>query len=106
MKTPLLGIAAALLLCTGCDKDTATSASEATAPDEKIESTNDLAEPAEIPAGFESLSLTKGQAAKINQWLVQQGEQADPSDLAAYVTSLLRDDQQAEFRKVIEAAGG
>jgi len=38
MKTLLLGITTALLLFTGCNKDAATSASEAAASDENIES--------------------------------------------------------------------
>lgn len=107
MKTPTIGITAVLLLCAGCDS--ASLAPETKEPARHNETANTppevLAEPSEIPEGLGDLKLTKDQAAKINQWLEEQGELVDPSKAADYVKSVLRDDQHAAFQKVIESGG-
>ncbi|MBT8044944.1 MAG: hypothetical protein KJO79_08330 [Verrucomicrobiae bacterium] len=109
MKTPLLGIAAVLLLCAGCDNDPVVTEPGAKETADRKESTDEpseaLAEPSEIPSGLGGLNLTKDQAAKINQWLEQQGELVDPSKFTKYVENMLREDQKAEFRKIIETGG-
>ena len=66
----------------------------------------DLANPADVPQGFESLNLSKDQAAKINGWLKKQGDKVNPADFAKFVKAQLRKDQQEAFRKLLEAGGG
>lgn len=62
-----------------------------------------LAGPADTPEGLETLKLTKAQAGMINAWMEKKEEVADPSELAKFVKSILRDDQQTEFRKIVGA---
>ncbi len=63
------------------------------------------ADPAEVPKGLESLKPTKEQTDKINDWLKERGDAIDPSDLAKFVKSQLRKDQQEAFRKLLESGG-
>ena len=61
----------------------------------------DLATPSEIPGGLAILDLTKDQAAKINEWEQQQESAPLPEDYFEFVKSLLRSDQQANFRSIL-----
>jgi hypothetical protein len=109
MKIQILGVATALLLCGGCEKEPVSTAPETTNTAGGSEAnalpSEVLADPSEVPQGLAGLSLTKNQADLIKGWLEQQGEVADPAESATFVKSVLRDDQQAEFKKIVEAGG-
>ena len=74
------------------------SAGEPAAPE------NGPADAADVPEGFESLKITKGQAANYKEWLAKQEGTPKPDDLANFMMSILTPDQQAEMKKLIEAA--
>jgi hypothetical protein len=55
-----------------------------------------------LPPIFGELKLTESQEQAIQRWLTQQGEAINPAKLADFVKSILRDDQQAAFQRIIE----
>jgi predicted small lipoprotein YifL len=63
-----------------------------------------LAAPADVPAGFETLQLTEGQAKDLNAWLAARKPVPDPSELAQYLKSLLKNDQQDALDKLLNSA--
>ena len=63
-----------------------------------------LAAPEDVPAGFETLQLSEGQAKDLNGWLAAHQPSPDPSDMAQYLKTLLRKDQQDALDKLLESA--
>jgi predicted Ser/Thr protein kinase len=58
-----------------------------------------------VMASLQPLGLTDEQAGKIDQWFGQRGAAVNPAEFAEFVKSILRDDQQAAFEKIIESGG-
>lgn len=63
-----------------------------------------LAAPKDVPAGLESLNLTEEQAKDLNAWLAARKPVPDPSELAQYLKSLLKNDQQDALDEVLNSA--
>ena len=61
-----------------------------------------LANPADVPAGLETLQLNEAQAMEINKWVTDRGTIPHPSESAEFIKSLLRDDQMNAFNKLME----
>lgn len=87
MKYKLLTFLFAITMLTNCAEDKGT-----------------LADPADVPAGMETLQLNQKQAKEINEWLAAGGDRADPSEFIEVVESLLRNDQMEAFNKFMEDA--
>ena len=64
----------------------------------------DLASPENVPAGFESLGLSEGQAKDLNEWLAEHQPSPDPAEMVQFLKSLLRSDQQGPLDRLIESA--
>jgi hypothetical protein len=63
-----------------------------------------LAAPEDVPAGFETLQLTEGQAKNLNAWLAARKPTPDPSELAQYLKTLMKSDQQEALDKLLNSA--
>ena len=63
----------------------------------------ELAAPADVPAGFESLELTVDQARQLNVWLTKQKPSPDPVEIVKYLDSLLRSDQKGALEDLLKS---
>ena len=87
MIKPIFALLFSILLLSGCGGDP-----------------EPLAAAKDVPAGFETLNLTEGQAKDLNAWLAARKPVADPSELAQYLESLVDGDQKEALKKLLESA--